>query len=64
MEAGLFVLDDFFSVEFKDFHVLKGLPVDDHSDERDLLLEARVACRTWIDVKQVELLVVHHPKDV
>ena len=64
MGAGLFVLDGFLSVEFENLHVLKGLPVDDHSDERDLLLETRVACRTWVDVKQVELLVVHHPKDV
>ena len=28
------------AVEFKDFHVLKLLAVDDHSDEGDLFLEA------------------------
>jgi len=40
MGAGLFVSDGFLSVEFEDLHVLKGLSVDDHSDESDLFLEA------------------------
>ena len=58
--AGLFVSDDLVSVKFENLHVLEGLPVDDHPDEGDLLVEARVACRTRVDVEQVEFLVVYH----
>lgn len=60
MEVGLFVLDDLVAVELKDFHVLELFPVNRHSDEGDLLVEAAVARRAWIDVKQVEPFVVHH----
>lgn len=40
MGAGLFVSDDLFSIEFEDLHVLERLPVNDHANESDLLLEA------------------------
>ena len=60
MGAGLFVSEDFVAVKLEDLRVLERLPVDDHPDKGNLLLEARVACRPWVDVEQVELLVVHY----
>lgn len=55
-----FVLDDFVPVKFEDFRVFELLPVNCHADESDLLVKAAVACRSWIDVEQVQFLVVHH----
>ena len=60
MGVGLFVSDDLVAVELKDLRVLEGLPVDDHSDEGDLLVETAVASSSRIDVEQVECLVIHH----
>jgi len=60
LRAGFFGLDGFVSVEFKDLHVLKGFSVDDHSDEGDLLVEARIARCSRVDVEQVQILVVDY----
>ena len=53
-------LDDLVAVELEDFHVLECLPVDNHSDEGDLFVESRIACRSRIDVEEIQLLVVNH----
>ena len=64
MGAGLFVSEDLVSVDLEDLHVLEGLAVNHHPDEGDLSLKPRVACRAWIDVKQVQLLVIHYFEDM
>lgn len=57
-ESAFVVSDDLVAVDLEDLHVLEGLPVDGHPDEGDLLVEARLAGRPWVDVEQVQLLVV------
>ena len=56
--VGFDVLEDLVSVKLEDFHVLEFLPLNDHSDKGDLLMETRVARRTWVDVEQFEFLVI------
>ena len=60
VEAGFLFLEELVSVEFEDLQIFEGLAVDDHPDESHFVVKARIARRSRVDVKQVELLVVHH----